>query len=95
MGAGLVAANFQIGERETPEDQEVREQRIKNGFGLHGGIGIIFRMKGRVSLYAEAGYLQSKTTITTTYETLLGTRQEEFTQNLGSYKLTAGIIIYF
>ena len=95
MGAGLVAANFQIGERETPEDQEVREQKIKNGFGLHGGIGIIFRMKGRVSLYAETGFIRSETTVTTTYETLLGTRQEEFSQKLSSYKVTAGIILYF
>lgn len=95
LGAGLVGANFQIGERETPEDQEVREQKIKNGFGLHGGIGIIFRMKGRVSLYAETGFIRSETTVTTTYETLLGTRQEEFSQKLSSYKVTAGIIMYF
>jgi opacity protein-like surface antigen len=95
LGVGIIFSSFQIGEREIPEDADVIEQDIKNGLGLHGGLGGIFRLTDRLGIYAEGVYLQRKTEVTTTSSTPLGTSSVEFSQNLSTYNLTIGIRYFF
>lgn len=95
LGAGIIFSSFQIGERVTPEDADVLEQDIKNGLGMHVGLGGAFRLTDRLGIYAEGVYLRRKTDVTTTSRTLLGTSSVEFSQNLSSYNLTFGIRYFF
>lgn len=95
LGAGIIFSSFQIGERETPEDADVIEQDIKNGLGLHVGLGGLFRLTDRLAIYTEGVYFRRKTEVTTTSSTLLGTSRVEFSQNLSSYNLTIGIRYFF
>jgi opacity protein-like surface antigen len=95
MGAGIIFSSFQIGERETPEDADVIEQDIKNGIGLHVGLGSLFRLTDRLAIYAEGVYLRRKTDVTTTSRTLLGTSSVEFSQNLDSYNVIVGLRYFF
>jgi len=95
FGAGIIFSSFHIGELETPEDADVVEQNIKNGIGLHLGLGGVFRLKDNLGIYAEGFYLRRKTKVTTTSRLLLGTSSVEFSQNLSSYNLTVGIRYFF
>ena len=89
LGGGLIFSSFTIRPGDDISDANITEQKIKNGFGLYGGLGAALRISNQLSLFAEGLYLHRKTDAETKY--ILGLSPDEFRLNLSSYCILIGI----
>lgn len=64
-GTGFYLIHMRPGARLTPEEAEIRTQKIKDGLGLNGGIGAAVRIGPRLFLYAEGLYLWRRAKVET------------------------------
>lgn len=91
LGTEYVFSSFKMGEYNFIPEISIK-QDIKNGIGVHAGIGGLINIKEPLSLFAEALYLFRKSTIETTITDLdLGTRTEFSPLDLSSMILRIGI----
>jgi opacity protein-like surface antigen len=89
LGSGLFFNNFTLDESQSPENPDIRKQKIKNGLGLYGGIGGAYKINDRFSLFLEGLYTMRKTEA----ETILidNSPAPTFSVNLNSFSLLIGI----
>lgn len=66
-GTGFYLINMRPGARLTPEEAEIKTQKINDGLGLSGGIGAAVRVGPRLSLYVEGLYLWRRTKVQTLF----------------------------
>lgn len=66
-GTGFYLINMRPGARLTPEEAEIKTQKIKDGLGLSGGIGATVRLGSRLFLYVEGLYLWRRAKVETLF----------------------------
>jgi hypothetical protein len=67
LGGGLYLIQLRPGARLTPEETEIKTQKVKDGIGLNGGIGTAVRIVPRLYLYIEGLYLWRKANVETLF----------------------------
>lgn len=67
LGVGVYLIQLRPGARLTPEEAEIRSQKVKDGIGLSGGFGTTFRIGSRLFLYLEGLYLWRKAKVETLF----------------------------
>lgn len=92
-GAGLFFSSFRLDERIDLEEANIRSQDISNGLGLYGGIGSIFQLNERLSLFLEGLYLWRTATGTTNY--FIQSPSTTFDINLSSFSILIGLEYFY
>ncbi len=90
-GGGFYLIQLRPGARLTPEEAEIRSQKVKDGIGLNGGIGATFRVGSRMFLYIEGVYLWRKAKVETLFFDDRPSRN--FTSNFSSFSALVGLKI--
>jgi len=67
LGAGLYLIELRPGARLSPEEAEIKTQKVKDGIGLNGGIGAAVRIVPRLYLYVEGLYMWRKANVETLF----------------------------
>jgi hypothetical protein len=67
LGAGFYLIQLRPGARLTPEEAEIKTQKVTNGIGLNGGIGAAVQIVPRLYLYVEGLYLWRKANVETLF----------------------------
>jgi hypothetical protein len=67
LGGGFYLIQLRPGARLTPEEAEIKTQKVKDGIGLNGGIGAAARIVPRLYLYIEGLYLWRKANVETLF----------------------------
>ena len=66
-GTGFYLIELRPGARLTPGEAEIKTQKVKDGFGLNGGIGAAVRISPGISLYVEGLYLWRRAKVETLF----------------------------
>jgi opacity protein-like surface antigen len=91
-GGGLFFSSFRLGDR-GKEDANVRRQDIKNGLGFYGGVGSVFKLNERLSLFLEGLYLRRTADAKTIY--IDNTPSTTFEVNLSSFSILIGLSYFY
>ncbi|MFZ2054805.1 MAG: outer membrane beta-barrel protein [Candidatus Aminicenantales bacterium] len=93
LGGGFYLIQLRPGARLTPEEAEIKTQKVKDGLGLNGGIGAAVRIAPRLFLYVEGLYLWRKAKV----ETLFFNNRpvESFTSDFSSFSALIGLKIAY
>lgn len=91
LGGGFYLIQLRPGARLTPEEVDIKTQKVKDGFGLNGGIGAAVRIAPRLLLYVEGLYLWRNAKV----ETLFFDNRsvESFTSDFSSFSALIGLKI--
>jgi opacity protein-like surface antigen len=92
-GGGLFISRFRLGERGNLEDANVRRQEIKNGLGFYGGVGSVFKLNERLSLFLEGLYLRRTVDADTIY--IDNSPSTAFEVNLSSFSILIGLSYFY
>ena len=91
-GGGLFFSSFRLGER-GEEDKNVRRQEIKNGLGFYGGVGSVFKLNERLSLFLEGLYLRRTADAETIF--IDNSPSTTFRANLSSFSILIGLSYFY
>lgn len=96
VGGGIVFHSFKIKDYVTIPEVSI-SQKVKDGLGLNGGGGALFKISTRFALYTEIDFMYRKGKGTTVVNDMnLGViEEEEFSLDLNSITIQAGIKYYF
>ena len=93
LGGGLFLIQLRPGARLTPEEAEIRTQKVKNGFGLHGGLGATFRLASRFFLYVEGLTLWRKANVETLFFDSRPARS--FSADFSAFSVLVGLKLFY
>jgi hypothetical protein len=93
LGAGFYLIELRPGARLTPEEAEIKTQKVTDGIGLNGGIGAAVQIVPRLSLYVEGLYLWRKAKVETLFFDNRASRS--FTANFSSLSALIGLKISY
>jgi hypothetical protein len=93
LGGGFYLIQLRPGARLTPEEAEIKTQKVKDGIGLNGGVGAAFRIAPRFYLYVEGLYLWRKANVETLFFDNRPARS--FTANFSSMSALIGLKIVY
>jgi opacity protein-like surface antigen len=92
-GGGLFLSSIRLDERTDLQEANVRRQEVKNGLGLYGGIGGVFKLNARLSLFVEGLYLRRTAEAETIY--LDNSPSTTFKVNLSSFSILIGLSYFY
>ncbi len=92
-GGGLFFSSIKLEKDQTPEEQNVREQEIKNGLGLYGGVGGAFKINERLSLFLEGLYMRRTANVETFYRD--NSPVDTFKANLSAFSVLIGLDYFY
>ena len=67
FGGGKFFSNNRLGKMENLEEANIRKQNINNGLGFFWGIGSLFKLNERLTLFVEGLFLWRTTEVETIY----------------------------
>jgi opacity protein-like surface antigen len=92
-GGGIFFNNYRLDKLENVEEENIRKQDIKSGFGLYGGIGSFYKLNEKITLFIEGLYLWRTTEVETIYIDKLSSNT--FKANLSSANILIGLNYYY
>jgi opacity protein-like surface antigen len=93
VGGGVFFNTVSLDDRISPEDQNVRKQKVKNGLGFYGGFGGSFKINQRISLFIEGLYLVRKADVETIF--IDNSPGRTFEANLRSFSALIGLEYFY
>lgn len=92
-GGGIFFTNYRLDTLENLDDANVRKQDINDGFGLYGGIGGIYKLNEKMTLFMEGLFLWRTTEVETIY--IDDSPSSAFKSNLSSISILIGLNYFY
>jgi opacity protein-like surface antigen len=93
LGGGFYLIELRPGARLTPEEAEIKTQKVKDGIGWNGGLGAAFLITPNLSLYVEGLYLRRKAKVETLF--FDNRPSQSFTADFSSLSALIGLKIVY
>jgi hypothetical protein len=93
LGGGFYLIQLRPGARLTPEEAEIKTQKVQDGVGLNGGVGAAVRIMPRLYLYVEGLYLWRKAKVETLF--FDNRPSQSFTTDFSSLSALIGLKIVY
>ena len=92
-GGGIFFNNFRLDKLENLEEANIRKQDINNGLGFYGGLGSLYKLNEKMTLFVEGLFLWRTTEVETIF--LDNSPTNTFKANLSSVSFLIGLNYFY
>ena len=92
-GGGIFFNNYRLDKLENLEEAHIRKQDINNGLGLCGGLGSLYKLNEKMTLFIEGLFLWRTTEVKTIY--IDNSPSNIFKANLSSPSFLIGLNYFY
>jgi opacity protein-like surface antigen len=93
VGGGFFFSNYRLDNLEILEDTNIRKQELKSGMGFLGGIGSLYKINEKITVFIEGLYFGRTTEGETIY--IDNSPSSIFKTNLGSFSILIGLNYFY
>jgi hypothetical protein len=92
-GGGIFFNNYRLDKLENLEEANIRKQDINSGLGFYGGLGSLYKLNEKITLFIEGLFLWRTTEVETIY--LDNSPSNIFKVNLSSISFLIGLNYFY
>ncbi len=93
VGGGFFFSNYRLDSLEILEGTNIRKQEIKSGMGFMGGIGSLYKITEKITVFIEGLYLGRTTEAETIYIDM--SPSSTFKTDLNSFSILIGLNYFY